>query len=76
MPKMHQDTFGDGARPGPAGGAYALPQTHWPRWGPTTKGDGRAGRRRTEGAEMEGKGIPPKVNVSRINTAVTLRPAA
>jgi len=26
MPKMHQDTFGGHAPPGPAGGAYALPQ--------------------------------------------------
>ena len=26
MPKMHQDTFGGHVPPGPAGGAYALPQ--------------------------------------------------
>ena len=27
MPKMHQNTFGGRAPPGPAGGAWALPQT-------------------------------------------------
>jgi len=27
MPKMHQNKFGGRAPPGPAGGAYALPQT-------------------------------------------------
>ena len=27
MPKMHQNKFGGRAAPGPAGGAYALPQT-------------------------------------------------
>ena len=27
MPKMHQNTSGDQVPPGPAGGAYALPQT-------------------------------------------------
>ena len=38
--------------------------------GRTTKGDKREERRR-EWTEREAKGIPPKVNVSRINTGMT-----
>jgi len=62
MPKVNQNTFGGWALPGPAGGAYALlrPPSHngglFLRW---------TGER--EGRER-GKGIPPKVKLSRINT--------
>ena len=47
MPKMHQNTFGCQALPGPAGGALALPQPPSRNQGvPTSKG-----RERKEGKE-------------------------
>jgi len=54
MPKMHQNTFGDRAPPGPAVGALALPETPYHnQWVPTSK------RREGKGMEKgrrEGKG--------------------
>jgi len=47
---------------GPAGGAYALPQTPCRNKGPTSKGERKGG---------VGKGTPPKkIKMSRINTVV------
>ena len=41
MPKMHENTFGGQALPGPSGGAYSLPQTSYsrkfPAMGPASK---------------------------------------
>jgi len=53
---MRQNTFDGRAPPGPAGGAYALPQTPSRNEGPTSKG-GRVnrGREGQEGREEKGK---------------------
>ena len=55
MPKMHQNTFGGGAPPGPVGRAYAPlrcdPQRPLSRTGGSTSKD-REGR-----AEREGRGL-------------------
>ena len=55
---MHQNAFGGRARPGPAGGAKALPRPPIaPIRGPTSKGRGReGGKGRKGGTEGEGKG--------------------
>ena len=60
MPKMHQNTFGGRALPGPPRGALALPQAPSHNQGvPTSKGPtskGREGKGRGKGGEKEGKG--------------------
>ena len=66
MPKIHQNTSGGRSTPGPAGGAYALPQISQPQWAHTSKGRGKGRRsvsikgtegreRRREGREKDGK---------------------
>jgi len=67
-PKMLENTFGGLALPGPAGGANAHPQTSWPQWGPTSKGDEREGREEKGDENVGGGNSPSKVKVSRINT--------
>ena len=53
MPKMHQNTFGGRALPGPAGGAEALPQIPSHNEGPTSKG--KRGRKAGEGRTRKGR---------------------
>ena len=60
MPKMQQNTFGGLTQPGLARRAYALPQPKSPSCN---------GGLLPRGTEREGKRIPPKVKVTRINTA-------
>ena len=74
MPKMHQDTFGGHAPPGPAGGAYALPQIRseglllreWREERGAYAYKGTEGER--EGREKERREFLPKVTVSKIST--------
>ena len=65
MPKMHQNTFGDGLRPDPLGELMRSPR-------PFSRNGGLL-LRRTKGMEgrkerTERDRIPPKVKVSRIYT--------
>jgi len=67
---MHQNTFGGRALPGTTGGAYVLHQTPNCNGRPPKRWDGRRGGLHLRGTEgrREGKGIPPNVKVSTINT--------
>jgi len=71
MPKMHQNTFGGWAPPGPAGQSLCAPPIlhHLAAIkGPTSKADKRDGGEETA---KEGKGIPSPQSQGeyRINTA-------
>jgi len=78
---MHQNTFDGRAPPEPAGGSYAflkipsrsgglLIRKGMEGEGPTSKGDRREGREeRGDGKGGQGIPPPPKVKVSRLNTA-------
>ena len=64
MPKVHQNTFGGWAPPGPAGGAYASPdQISCPQWGPTSKGTEGGKGERGDGKEGGGNSPPQSQGV-------------
>ena len=66
MPKMHKNTLGGRAPPGPAGGAYAFPRAPRHNGGLLLRGT-----ERREGGETERKGTgrdspPEEIKVSRM----------
>jgi len=66
MPKIHQNTFGGGALPRPPGELMRSPK-HPSHNGGLLLREREGGERKGRGG-VEGKGISPKVKVSRINT--------